>query len=156
MKRIMLLFLAAIMCTANMCNPEETENYHRTVKVTNNAEYPIYVAWELDTREYPWGENKAGGIGESKNRVNPGETNTAAMMTARPTDAIETMGPDGHMKVYFLDSQMFDQIPVGSPIPNEVLLDSRVYDLEDLRAIGFHIQYPLEVVTDTDKHVTYP
>ena len=33
---------------------------------------------------------------------------------------------------------------VGSIAIDELLLDSRVYDVEDLRAINFHIHYPLD------------
>ncbi len=153
MKQYLFLFIIAFVCTAYLCNHEETENYHRTIKVTNNAEFPIYIvdewlwSWYEDSEgaEYPWSpnENKIGGIGQSKNRIDPGETNTEAMKTIRASDSIESIGPNGMIKIFFIDAAAYDQIPIGSPIPNETLLSSRVYTLEDLRAINFHIVYPL-------------
>ena len=153
MKKIMFLFLVALMFTASACALKEGENIHRTVKVTNNADYVIYVAyyrlfsWENPESEffkYPWrpNENKGGGIGRPEKRVNPGETNTSAIYISGPYDAIESMGPNGRMRVYIVDAALYDQIPIGAPIPNETLLDRRDYTIEDLRAISFHIYYP--------------
>ncbi|MDR0955209.1 MAG: hypothetical protein LBM20_07520 [Rikenellaceae bacterium] len=153
MKKMMFLFLVAVMCMANVCNPEESENYHRTVKVTNNADYAIYVTpcwiepWENPEAEffkYPWRENteKGGGTGEPENRVNPGETNTSAMYQNRPTGNYEGMGSRTRLRLYIVDAAAYDQIPIGATIPNETLLDRRDYSLEDLRAINFHIHYP--------------
>ena len=147
-----LLFLAACMCMAFTCHPEESDTFHRSVRVTNNVDYPVYVTFEWveqwhnpeESLKFPWNpsENKSWNW-NSENRVNPDETNVTAIVTIR--GSIEGyMVIYKHMKVFFIDAEKFDAIPMGSPIPDEVLLDSRVYDLEDLRAINFHIHYPLE------------
>lgn len=147
MKKYSLL-LVALICMAFSCDPKETDTYHRKVSITNNADYPIYVAMEIERAgaEFPWNpdEGKAGGIGKSENRVNPGETNITAIATIRPSSSIEGLLLGRKMKVFFVDATMYDQIPIGDPLPDELLLDSRIYDLEALQAIDFHIHYPLD------------
>ncbi len=153
MKKIMFLFLVALMFTASACALKEGENIHRTVKVTNNADYAIYVAYhmfpswenpESEFRKYPWNRsgNKISGWWKENSIANSGETNTSAIYISGPYDAIESMGPNGRMRVYIVDAALYDQIPIGAPIPNETLLDRRDYTIEDLRAISFHIYYP--------------
>jgi hypothetical protein len=146
-----VLFLAALMCMAFSCVREESENYHRTVKVTNHSDYRIYITFEWveqyynpeENLKYPWDSNNKKRNWEEENRVNSGETNTTAIKTYnRSIEGFLTT--DKHIKVFFVNADMYDQVPIGSPIPNETLLDSRVYDLKDLQTINFHIHYPLE------------
>ena len=150
MKRILLLSVALIFM-AFSCTPKESETFHQHVKVTNNAEYPVYVAFDylyqdVPEPEYPWNpqENKVGGIGKLDSKINSGETSTKAICTIRSTDSIEGLMIGRKMKVFFIDAVAYDQILIGDPLQDELLLDSRVYTLEDLRALNFHIQYPLE------------
>ena len=42
MKRILLLSVA-LMFMAFSCTPKESETFHQHIKVTNNAEYSVYV-----------------------------------------------------------------------------------------------------------------
>ena len=48
----------------------------------------------------------------------------------------------GKMKVFFLDADMFDKLSQG-PVPAD-LLGSRIYTLEEIRAINFHFCFPFE------------
>lgn len=147
MKKI-LIFLTVLICMSFSCVQEESDTFHRKVKVTNNADYVVYVTYDYfkqEEPEYPWYQNeKMGvGIGESGNRVQPGQTNVTAISTYG-SNSIEGMMGKRKMKVFFVDAAAFDRIPIGDLLPDELLLDSRVYDIEDLRAINFHIYYPLE------------
>lgn len=49
----------------------------------------------------------------------------------------------GKMKVFFLDADMFDKLSQG-PVPAEAVLGSRIYTLEEIRAINFHFCFPFE------------
>lgn len=43
----------------------------------------------------------------------------------------------------FLDADMFDKLSQG-PVPAEAVLGSRIYTLEEIRAINFHFCFPFE------------
>ncbi len=141
-----LLIIIACMCMSFSCAPKESDTLHLKVKVTNNADYPLYISYGYNNEvlEYPWSIRPYyGGAWPSEHRINPGETNTTAIATIRPSSSIEDrIRSRGPMKVFFVDATLCDQTPENQTIPNEALLDSRVYDLEDLRAIDFHIIYP--------------
>lgn len=147
MKRIMFLSVASMcMSMAFSCTPKESETFHRNIKVTNNAEYTVYVAWEwvekgMQEPEYPLYGNIA--ENEDAHRVKPGETNTSAICV-HGQNSFEGYLKVYGLKIFFVDPEIYDPVPIGSPVPNEALLDSRVFNLEDLKAINFHVQYPLE------------
>jgi hypothetical protein len=117
-----LLFFAVWICIAASCVREESENYHRTIRVTNHSDHTIYInaVWlgqGYTPVEYPWGAsgNKISGgwMWQPENKVNPGETNSDAMDTGRPSDSIEgVMIVYKHIKVFFVDAAKYDQIPV--------------------------------------------
>lgn len=48
------------------------------------------------------------------------------------------------MKIFFIDAAGYDRIPIGEPLPDDLIPDSRMYDTEALRKINFHVNFPLE------------
>ena len=58
-------------------------------------------------------------------------------------NSIEGAVGEGKMKVFFLDADILDKLPVGR-VPIESVLGSRIYTLEEIRAINFHFCFPFE------------
>ena len=129
------------------CEKKETDDFHQKVRVTNNADYPVYVTWTIFAKNGGIEHERPlyGNITEDKDahRVSSGETNTTAI-AERGANSIEGFMGVYNMKVFFIDPEIFDPLPFGSSVPDEAILSSRVYNLEDLRAISFHIDYPLD------------
>ena len=54
-----------------------------------------------------------------------------------------TPAGEGKTIVFFLDADILDKLPVGR-VPIESVLGSRIYTLEEIRAINFHFCFPFE------------
>lgn len=106
--------------------------------VTNKTESAVYWAfewgrnWDLEVPYY--------GYIEPDFKILPNETKKIWLLEG--ASSIEGMML-GKMKVFFLDADMFDKLSQG-PVPAEAVLGSRIYTLEEIRAINFHFCFPFE------------
>ena len=89
--------------------------------------------WDLEVPYY--------GYIEPDFKILPNETKKISILYG--ANSIEGSVGKGKMKVFFLDADMFDKLSQG-PIPAEVVLGSRIYTLEEIRAINFHFCFPFE------------
>lgn len=104
--------------------------------VTNKTESAVYWA-------FAWTPNwdlEVPARGDTY-KVLPNETKKISILYG--ANSIEGSVGKGKMKVFFLDADMFDKLSQG-PIPAEVVLGSRIYTLEEIRAINFHFCFPFE------------
>ena len=74
-------------------------------------------------------------------KVLPNETKKISILYG--ANSIEGAVGEGKMKVFFLDADILDKLPVGR-VPIESVLGSRIYTLEEIRAINFHFCFPFE------------
>lgn len=137
-KWVVFLILSVGFCITNVSCIKESSTFHRSVMVTNKTESAVYWAfewgrnWDLEVPYY--------GYIEPDFKILPNETKKIWLLEG--ASSIEGMML-GKMKVFFLDADMFDKLSQG-PIPAEVVLGSRIYTLEEIRAINFHFCFPFE------------
>ena len=80
-------------------------------------------------------------INRNKNWEIANETKKISILYG--ANSIEGAVGEGKMKVFFLDADILDKLPVGR-VPIESVLGSRIYTLEEIRAINFHFCFPFE------------
>lgn len=137
-KWVVFLILSAGFCITNVSCIKESSTFHRSVMVTNKTESAVYWAfewgrnWDLEVPYY--------GYIEPDFKILPNETKKIWLLEG--ASSIEGMML-GKMKVFFLDADMFDKLSQG-PVPAEAVLGSRIYTLEEIRAINFHFCFPFE------------
>lgn len=137
-KWVVFLILSVGFCITSVSCIKESSTFHRSVMVTNKTESAVYWAfewgrnWDLEVPYY--------GYIEPDFKILPNETKKIWLLEG--ASSIEGMML-GKMKVFFLDADMFDKLSQG-PIPAEVVLGSRIYTLEEIRAINFHFCFPFE------------
>jgi hypothetical protein len=137
-KWVVFLILSVGFCITNVSCIKESSTFHRSVMVTNKTESVVYWAfewgrnWDLEVPYY--------GYIEPDFKILPNETKKIWLLEG--ASSIEGMML-GKMKVFFLDADMFDKLSQG-PVPAEAVLGSRIYTLEEIRAINFHFCFPFE------------
>mgnify|MGYP000401718379 FL=1 len=137
-KWVVFLILSVGFCITNVSCIKESSTFHRSVMVTNKTESAVYWAfewgrnWDLEVPYY--------GYIEPDFKILPNETKKIWLLEG--ASSIEGMML-GKMKVFFLDADMFDKLSQG-PVPAEAVLGSRIYTLEEIRAINFHFCFPFE------------
>lgn len=134
-KWVVFLILSVGFCITNVSCIKESSTFHRSVMVTNKTESAVYwaFAWGQDwDREVP-------ARGDTF-KVLPNETKEISLLEG--ASSIEGMML-GKMKVFFIDADILDKLPVGR-VPIESVLGSRIYTLEEIRAINFHFCFPFE------------
>lgn len=137
-KWVIFLILSVGFCITNVSCIKESSTFHRSVMVTNKTESVVYWAfewgrnWDLEVPYY--------GYIEPDFKILPNETKKIWLLEG--ASSIEGMML-GKMKVFFLDADMFDKLSQG-PVPAEAVLGSRIYTLEEIRAINFHFCFPFE------------
>ncbi|MFR8703656.1 MAG: hypothetical protein ACLVFH_04260 [Alistipes putredinis] len=137
-KWVVFLILSVGFCITNVSCIKESSTFHRSVMVTNKTESAVYWAfewgrnWDLEVPYY--------GYIEPDFKILPNETKKIWLLEG--ASSIEGMML-GKMKVFFLDADMFDKLSQG-PVPAEAVLGSRIYTLEEIRAINFHFCLPFE------------
>lgn len=137
-KWVVFLILSVGFCITSVSCIKESSTFHRSVMVTNKTESAVYWAfewgrnWDLEVPYY--------GYIEPDFKILPNETKKIWLLEG--ASSIEGMML-GKMKVFFLDADMFDKLSQG-PVPAEAVLGSRIYTLEEIRAINFHFCFPFE------------
>lgn len=137
-KWVIFLILSIGFCITSVSCIKESSTFHRSVMVTNKTESAVYWAfewgrnWDLEVPYY--------GYIEPDFKILPNETKKIWLLEG--ASSIEGMML-GKMKVFFLDADMFDKLSQG-PVPAEAVLGSRIYTLEEIRAINFHFCFPFE------------
>lgn len=137
-KWVVFLILSVGFCITNVSCIKESSTFHRSVMVTNKTESAVYWAfewgrnWDLEVPYY--------GYIEPDFKILPNETKKIWLLEG--ASSVEGMML-GKMKVFFLDADMFDKLSQG-PVPAEAVLGSRIYTLEEIRAINFHFCFPFE------------
>ena len=137
-KWVIFLILSVGFCITSVSCIKESSTFHRSVMVTNKTESAVYWAfewgrnWDLEVPYY--------GYIEPDFKILPNETKKIWLLDG--ASSIEGMML-GKMKVFFLDADMFDKLSQG-PVPAEAVLGSRIYTLEEIRAINFHFCFPFE------------
>ncbi|WP_306576535.1 hypothetical protein [Alistipes putredinis] len=137
-KWVIFLILSVGFCITSVSCIKESSTFHRSVMVTNKTESAVYWAfewgrnWDLEVPYY--------GYIEPDFKILPNETKKIWLLEG--ASSIEGMML-GKMKVFFLDADMFDKLSQG-PVPAEAVLGSRIYTLEEIRAINFHFCFPFE------------
>ena len=123
-KWVVFLILSVGFCITSVSCIKESSTFHWSVMVTNKTESAVYWA-------YAWTPNK----------VLTNETKKISILYG--ANSIEGAVGEGKMKVFFLDADILDKLPVGR-VPIESVLGSRIYTLEEIRAINFHFCFPFE------------
>lgn len=137
-KWVVFLILSVGFCITSVSCIKESSTFHWSVMVTNKTESAVYWAfewgrnWDLEVPYY--------GYIEPDFKILPNETKKIWLLEG--ASSIEGMML-GKMKVFFLDADMFDKLSQG-PVPAEAVLGSRIYTLEEIRAINFHFCFPFE------------
>ena len=127
-KWVIFLILSIGFCITSVSCIKESSTFHWSVMVTNKTESAVYWAfawppnWDLEVPYYGY---------------------IKKISILYGANSIEGSVGKGKMKVFFLDADMFDKLSQG-PIPAEVVLGSRIYTLEEIRAINFHFCFPFE------------
>ena len=138
-KWVIFLILSIGFCITSVSCIKESSTFHWSVMVTNKTESAVYWAfawppnWDLEVPYY--------GYIEPDFKILPNETKKISILYG--ANSIEGSVGKGKMKVFFLDADIFDKLSQG-PIPAEVVLGSRIYTLEEIRAINFHFCFPFE------------
>lgn len=138
-KWVVFLILSVGFCITNVSCIKESSTFHRSVMVTNKTESAVYWAfewgrnWDLEVPYY--------GYIEPDFKILPNETKKISILYG--ANSIEGTVGEGKMKVFFLDADILDKLPVGR-VPIESVLGSRIYTLEEIRAINFHFCFPFE------------
>ncbi|WP_337441612.1 hypothetical protein [Alistipes putredinis] len=134
-KWVVFLILSVGFCITNVSCIKESSTFHRSVMVTNKTESAVYWA-------FAWGQNWDQEVPARRDtfKVLPNETKEISILYG--ASSIEGMML-GKMKVFFLDADILDKLPVGR-VPIESVLGSRIYTLEEIRAINFHFCFPFE------------
>lgn len=134
-KWVVFLILSVGFCITSVSCIKESSTFHWSVMVTNKTESAVYWA-------FAWTPNwdlEVPARGDTY-KVLPNETKKISILYG--ANSIEGMML-GKMKVFFLDADMFDKLSQG-PVPAEAVLGSRIYTLEEIRAINFHFCFPFE------------
>lgn len=134
-KWVVFLILSVGFCITSVSCIKESSTFHWSVMVTNKTESAVYWA-------FAWTPNwdlEVPARGDTY-KVLPNETKKIWLLEG--ASSIEGMML-GKMKVFFLDADMFDKLSQG-PVPAEAVLGSRIYTLEEIRAINFHFCFPFE------------
>lgn len=135
-KWVVFLILSVGFCITSVSCIKESSTFHWSVMVTNKTESAVYWA-------FAWTPNwdlEVPARGDTY-KVLPNETKKISILYG--DNSIEGAVGEGKMKVFFLDADILDKLPVGR-VPIESVLGSRIYTLEEIRAINFHFCFPFE------------
>lgn len=144
---VILIFITISICLFGCKRPSEGPNYHPTIRVTNLLDKPIYLfgqwIWPGEPQD-PIEPQYAIILNDSKaNRVAPGETNSEALRTHNNAVSYEGMMKNGtKMRIYYIDGEELDKYSSWQEVPEGLVIETRMYTLEELRTLDFWITYP--------------
>ena len=124
-KWVVFLILSVGFCITSVSCIKESSTFHWSVMVTNKTESAVYWA-------FAWTPNwdlEVPARGDTY-KVLPNETKKISILYG--ANSIEGAVGEGKIK-----------LPVGR-VPIESVLGSRIYTLEEIRAINFHFCFPFE------------